>query len=108
MSISGFEEKYFFYGFFPQKKKNLLKDLNILSKINCSIVFFISPSKINKIIEEIKVFFKGVSEQERFNLIDRGITFHAKAGNAPVVLNVSSDQVSNKKLIKISNSFLKD
>ena len=56
----------------------------------------------------IKVFFKGVSEQERFNLIDRGITFHAKAGNAPVVLNVSSDQVSNKKLIKISNSFLKD
>ncbi|MFL2753350.1 MAG: hypothetical protein ACJ0BD_00395 [Gammaproteobacteria bacterium] len=56
----------------------------------------------------IKVFFKGVSEQERFNLMDRGITFHARAGNAPVVLNVSSDQVSNKKLIKISNSFLKD
>ena len=59
VSISGFDEKYFFYGFFPQKKKDITKDLNNLSKINCSIVFFVSPKKINKIIEEIKNFFSG-------------------------------------------------
>ena len=57
VSVSGFDEKYFFYGFFPQKKKDILKDLEILSKINSSIVFFISPKKINKIIENIKEFF---------------------------------------------------
>ena len=59
VSISGFDEKYFFYGFFPQKKKDITKDLNNLSKINCSIVFFVPPKKINKIIEEIKNFFSG-------------------------------------------------
>ncbi len=59
VSISGFDEKYFFYGFFPQKKKDITKDLSNLSKINCSIVFFVSPKKINKIIEEIKNFFSG-------------------------------------------------
>ena len=59
VSISGFDEKYFFYGFFPQKKKNITKDLSNLSKINCSIVFFVPPKKINKIIEEIRNFFSG-------------------------------------------------
>ena len=59
ISISGFSEKYFFYGFFPEKKKNLLKDLKRLSNINESIVFFISPNKINNSIEYIKNFFSG-------------------------------------------------
>ena len=59
VSISGFDEKYFFYGFFPQKKKDITKDLSNLSKINCSIVFFAPPKKINKIIEEIRNFFSG-------------------------------------------------
>jgi len=57
VSVSGFDEKYFFYGFFPQRKKDILRDLEILSKINSSIVFFISPKKINKITEDIKKFF---------------------------------------------------
>ena len=43
VSISGFSEKYFFYGFFPNKKKDLLNDLKDLSNINGSVVFFISP-----------------------------------------------------------------
>jgi len=57
VSISGFSEKYYFYGFFPEKNKDLNKDLPILSKLNCSIVFFISPKKINKYIDPIKKFF---------------------------------------------------
>ena len=59
ISVSGFSEKFFFYGFFPEKKKIILEDLEILSKINSSIVFFISPKKINKIIPFIKKFFLG-------------------------------------------------
>ena len=59
LSISGFSEKFFFYGFFPDKKKSFLQDLKILSGINCSIVFFISPKKINKIIPELKEKFIG-------------------------------------------------
>ena len=59
VSISGFSEKYFFYGFFPQKKKDLLKDLKSLSNVAGSIIFFVSPNKINDSIEHIKTFFSG-------------------------------------------------
>ena len=59
VSISGFSEKYFFYGFFPNKKKDLLNDLKDLSNINGSVVFFISPNKINDSIEYLKSFFSG-------------------------------------------------
>ena len=57
VSISGFSEKYYFYGFFPEKNKDLKEDLKILSNLNCSIVFFISSKKINKAIIFIKNFF---------------------------------------------------
>jgi 16S rRNA (cytidine1402-2'-O)-methyltransferase len=59
VSISGFSEKYFFYGFFPEKEKTLKEDFGILSNLNTSIVFFISPKKINKIIPIIKKNFIG-------------------------------------------------
>ena len=59
VSISGFSEKYFFYGFFPNKKKDLNDDLKSLSNINGSIVFFVSPNKINNSIEYLKTFFSG-------------------------------------------------
>ena len=59
VSASGFSDKYLFYGFFPEKKKNILEDLEVLSKLNSSIVFFISPKKINKIIPFIKENFSG-------------------------------------------------
>ena len=59
VSISGFSEKFFFYGFFPEKKKLLINDLENLSKLNSSIVFFFSPKKINKIIPFLKKNFFG-------------------------------------------------
>jgi len=57
VSISGFSEKFLFYGFFPDKLKTLNEDLNILSQMNCSLVFFISSKKINKIINFLKQSF---------------------------------------------------
>ena len=59
VSISGFSEKFFFYGFFPEKDKILKEDLKNLSKLNSSIVFFVSPKKINKNIPLIKKNFLG-------------------------------------------------
>ena len=40
-----------------RKKNQIIKLFSSLSKINCSIVFFISPKKINKIIEILKKYF---------------------------------------------------
>ena len=59
ISISGFSDKFFFYGFFPDKLKIIDDDLSSLSSINSSIVFFISPKKINKAIPYIKKNFSG-------------------------------------------------
>ncbi len=59
VSISGFSDKFLFYGFFPEKKQFLANELKKLSKAENSLVFFASPKKINKIIPEIKKNFKG-------------------------------------------------
>ena len=59
VSVSGFSEKFFFYGFFPEKKQNLINELQKLSELNSTLVFFVSSKKINKIIPEIKKNFSG-------------------------------------------------
>jgi 16S rRNA (cytidine1402-2'-O)-methyltransferase len=59
VSISGFSEKFFFYGFLPDKKQALINDLKKFSELNESLVFFVSPKKINKVIPELKFFFSG-------------------------------------------------
>ena len=59
VSISGFSDKFLFCGFFPDKKQHLLNELKKLSEYENSLVFFISPKKINKIIPDIKKNFTG-------------------------------------------------
>ena len=59
VSISGFSEKYFFYGFYPDKNKKLKEDFEKLSNTDSSIVFFISPRKFNRSVKNIKHFFSG-------------------------------------------------
>ena len=59
ISISGFSDKFFFYGFFPEKMNKLQEDLENLIKLNSSIVFFISAKKIDKIIPILKKNFMG-------------------------------------------------
>tara|TARA_Y100000996_G_scaffold406215_1_gene382311 strand:- start:137 stop:1000 length:864 start_codon:yes stop_codon:yes gene_type:complete len=59
VSISGFSDKFLFYGFFPEKKERLSSELKKLSELDNSLVFFVSPKKINKIIPEIKKNFIG-------------------------------------------------
>ena len=59
VSISGFSEKFIFYGFLPEKKQELVRVLNKISKFNETCVFFVSSKKINKIIPELKKNFSG-------------------------------------------------
>ena len=59
ISVSGFSDKFYFYGFLPEKNKLLNNDLQILSKLNCSIVFFVSSKKFNKTIPILKKYFNG-------------------------------------------------
>jgi len=57
VSISGFSEKYYFYGFFPEKNNKLKEDFEKLRELNSCIVFFISPKKFNRSVKNIKQYF---------------------------------------------------
>tara|TARA_B110000014_G_C20120420_1_gene593479 strand:- start:163 stop:1026 length:864 start_codon:yes stop_codon:yes gene_type:complete len=69
LSISGFSDKYYFYGFFPENNSEIKENFEILSKTNCSIVFFISAKKFFKSINIIKKYFS-----DRKILISKEIT----------------------------------
>tara|TARA_B100000963_G_scaffold82012_1_gene69840 strand:+ start:2763 stop:3605 length:843 start_codon:yes stop_codon:yes gene_type:complete len=57
LSISGFSDKFIFYGFLEEKKNKLNKELEFLSKIDCSIVIFMPPKKLIKNLETLINFF---------------------------------------------------
>ena len=58
LSISGFSDKFIFFGFLEEKKNKLIKELEFLSKMDCSIVLFIPPKKLIKNLEIVINFFK--------------------------------------------------
>ena len=59
MSISGFDDQYFFYGFLPKKATAVEKEINTIKDYNFNIVFFIPSIKINFYINCFKKFLKG-------------------------------------------------
>ena len=127
VSISGFNEKYFFYGFFPEKNNRLNEDFEKLSKISGSIVFFISPKKFNRSVKNIKQFFLGrkilvcremtkffeeyirvdVENLEPFKIDPKGeltivISEKIKEKNLSITLSESDKKNINKMIKKLS------
>ena len=120
ISVSGFNEKYLFYGFFPEKEKMIKEELNKLSNLNFCLVFFVSPKKINRIIPFLKTYFsdrkilicreisKYYEEYIRLDLEDLELFKSEPKGELTIVLsekifNKSTSQVlseSDKKNIK--------
>ena len=127
ISISGFDEKYLFYGFFPEKKKQLKEDFEKLTDQNNCIVFFISPRKFNRSIKDIKHYFSGrkilvcremtkffeeyirsdVDNLEPFKVDPKGeltivISEKIKKNNQSITLNESDKKNIEKMIKKIS------
>ena len=61
LSISGFSDKFIFFGFLQEKKNKLIKELEFLSKIDCSIVLFIPPKKL---IKNLKIVINSFKKRE--------------------------------------------
>ena len=59
MSVSGFNDKFLFYGFLPKTENELNKVLLDLSKYSFSLVFFIPSLKVNFYIKNFKKHFSG-------------------------------------------------
>ncbi len=120
VSISGFSDKYYFYGFFPDKNSEINENFENLSKINSSIVFFISAKKFNKSKSIIKKYFFGreilickeitkyFEEYFRFNVNDIEQKNISLKGEITLVLsekkflNKNSNYLSESDKIKIS------
>ncbi len=57
ISVSGFSDNFYFCGFLPEKQSYVKKLFKNLSSLESSIIFFISPNKLEKRIDDIKEFF---------------------------------------------------
>ena len=113
VSMSGFSEKFFFYGFLPDKKQTLINVLKKFSNLDGSFVFFISAKKINKIIPELKNFFSGrkivfcreiskfYEEYLRFSVNELDLFSKVPKGELTVV-------ISEKKIGKFRSHFLSE
>ena len=114
ISISGFSDKYLFLGFLPEKKVDLTNQFKKVSQIGCSIVFFISPNKFDKIKDQLINFFsdreilvcreitKFYEEYQRSSIknLDRLSIF--KKGEITVV--ISEAKIEEKKLNQLEES----
>ena len=114
VSASGFNEKYLFYGFFPEKEKVIIEELENLKNINFCLVFFISPKKINKIIPYLNTYFKDrkilicreiskyYEEYLRFNL--GNLKLFEKEPKGELTIVISDKQLNNNTSQMISES----
>ena len=59
VSVSGFEDKFLFFGFLPKTENDLIKTINNLKNINYSLVFFVPGIKINFYLKFFKEYFLG-------------------------------------------------
>ena len=59
MSVSGFDDKFLFYGFLPKKENQLNNVLTSLSLLNFCQVFFVPAKKINFYIKKLQKYFSG-------------------------------------------------
>ena len=59
LSVSGFIDKFLFYGFLPKTENELEKVLDLLSQNKYTQIFFIPSKKINFYIKNFKRFFSG-------------------------------------------------
>ena len=109
ISISGFSDQFLFYGFFPEKKQQIITELKRLSEFSSTLVFFVSPKKINKIIPEIKKYFsnrkivfcreitKLYEEILRVNVDELQVFHKEPKGEITVVISEKKNDINNSK-----------
>ncbi|MDC3101889.1 16S rRNA (cytidine(1402)-2'-O)-methyltransferase [Candidatus Pelagibacter sp.] len=115
VSISGFSDQFYFNGFLPEKKKQITNELKRLSEFGSSLVFFVSPKKINKIIPEIKKYFsrrkivicreitKLFEEFLRVNVDELEVFDKEPKGEITVVISEKKNDINSSKNLSESD-----
>jgi len=100
LSVSGFDEKFLFYGFLPNSETQIKNEIKNLCDFPYSIIFFISSNKINKVIKIFKIFFS-----ERKIMIAKEMTkiYESFIRNDVNLLDVSKYNLKGELTVVISN-----
>jgi len=119
LSVSGFSDKFLFYGFLPKTENELEKVLSSLSKSSFTQIFFISSKKLNFYIRAIKKFYLGrkiliakeitkIHEAFIRDKIDELKTFKSTIkGELTVVISENESKVRTFDEVKIVNKIKK-
>ena len=123
MSVSGYDDKFLFYGFLPKKEGELENVLNTLSKLNYSQVFFVPAVKINFYLKIMKKHYfdrkimiakeitKIHEEFFRDSIKDIKLFNPSLKGELTIVIseNISKKQpVNEKKIVDKIKKYLKN
>jgi len=102
LSVSGFDEKFLFYGFLPNSENQIKNEIKNLCDFPYSIIFFVSSNKINKVIKIFKFFFS-----ERKIMIAKEMTkiYESFIRNDVNSLDVSRHNLKGELTVVISNKF---
>ena len=100
LSVSGFDEKFLFYGFLPNSETQIKNEIKNLYDFPYSIIFFVSSNKINKVIKIFKIFFS-----ERKIMIAKEMTkiYESFIRNEVNSLDVSKYNLKGELTVVISN-----
>ena len=123
MSVSGYDDKFLFYGFLPKKEGELENVLNTLSKLNYSQIFFVPAVKINFYLKIMKKHYfdrkimiakeitKIYEEFFRDSIKDIRLFNPTLKGELTIVIseNISKKQpVNEKKIVNKIKKYLKN
>ena len=123
MSVSGYDDKFLFYGFLPKKEGELENVLNTLSKLNYSQIFFVPAVKINFYLKIMKKHYfdrkimiakeitKIHEEFFRDSIKDIKLFNPTLKGELTIVIseNISKKQpVNEKKIVNKIKKYLKN
>ena len=102
LSVSGFDEKFLFYGFLPNSESQIKNEIKNLCDFPYSIIFFVSSNKINKVIKIFKMFFS-----ERKIMIAKEMTkiYENFIRNNVNSLDVLEHNLMGELTVVISNKF---
>jgi len=100
ISVSGFDEKFLFFGFLPNSETQIKNEIKNLCDFPYSIIFFVSSNKINKVIKIFKIFFS-----ERKIMIAKEMTkiYESFIRNDVNSLDVSKYNFKGELTVVISN-----
>ena len=128
MSVSGYDDKFLFYGFLPKKEGELENVLNTLSKLSYSQIFFVPAVKINFYLKILKKhyfdrkimiakeitkiheeFFRdSIKDIKLFNPILKGELTIVISENNPKKQPINEKKIVNKIKKYLKNYSLKD